>query len=95
MDVDTGIDDAIAIMMALQSLEIEIVGMTTVSGNTSARIAGLNTLGSSNIMAKQLEIAVTQGAAAARTLSKKIVCAQDVQGKQGLGNVNLKSAKHY
>jgi inosine-uridine nucleoside N-ribohydrolase len=94
MDVDTGIDDAIAIMMALQSLEIEIVGMTTVSGNTSARIAGLNTLGSSNIMAKQLEIAVTQGAAA-RTLSKKIVCAQDVQGKQGLGNVNLKSAKHY
>jgi hypothetical protein len=32
MDADTGIDDAIAIMMmALQSPEIEIVGITTVS----------------------------------------------------------------
>jgi purine nucleosidase len=30
MDVDTGIDDAIAIMMALQSPEIEIVGIMTV-----------------------------------------------------------------
>ena len=93
MDVDTGIEDAIAIMMALQQLEIEIVGTTTVSGNTPTRIAGVNTLGSSNIMAKQLEIAVMHGVA--KPLSRKIVCAQDVQRKQGFGNVNLKSAKHY
>ena len=37
MDVDTGIDDAIAIMIALQSPEIEIVGITTVGGNVTAR----------------------------------------------------------
>jgi len=88
MDVDTGIDDAIAIMMALQSPEIEIVGITTVSGNVSARIAGLNTLGILNIMGKHLEIPVMQGAA--KPLSRKIVhVEEDVHGKKGLGNVNL------
>src|SRR5919199_4862968 len=88
VDVDTGIDDAIALMMALQSPEIEIVAITTVSGNVSARIAGLNTLGILNIMGKQLKIPVMQGAS--RPLSKnKIVHAQDLHGKKGLGNVNL------
>ena len=37
MDVDTGLDDAVAIIMALQSTEIEIIGITTVSGNVTAR----------------------------------------------------------
>jgi purine nucleosidase len=88
MDVDTGIDDAIALMTALQSPEIEIVCITTLSGNVSARIAGLNTLGILNIMGKQLEIPVMQGAA--RLLSKKkIVHAEEVHGKKGLANINL------
>ena len=89
MDVDTGIDDAIAIMMALQSPEIEIVGITTVTGNVSSRIAALNTLGILNIMGKQLEIPVMQGAARPLSKEKKIVHAKDVHGKRGLGNVNL------
>jgi inosine-uridine nucleoside N-ribohydrolase len=89
MDVDTGIDDAIAIMMALQSPEIEIVGITTVSGNVSSRIAALNTLGILNIMGKQLEIPVMQGAARPLSKEKKIVHAKDVHGKKGLGNINL------
>lgn len=87
MDVDTGIDDAIAIMMALQSPEIEIIGITTVSGNVSARLAGLNTLGILKIFGKHLAIPVIQGAV--RPLSKKIVQAEDVHGQKGLGNVNL------
>ena len=88
MDVDTGIDDAIAILMALQSPEIEIVGITTVSGNVSARMAALNTLGILNIMGKQLEIPVMQGAAMPLS-KKKIVHAEEVHGKKGLANINL------
>lgn len=87
MDVDTGIDDAIAIMMALQSPEIEILAITTVSGNVSARTAGLNTLGILKIFDKHLAIPVMQGAA--RPLSRKIAHAEDVHGQKGLGNVNL------
>jgi inosine-uridine nucleoside N-ribohydrolase len=87
MDVDTGIDDAIAIMMALKSPEIEILAITTVSGNVSARTAGLNTLGILKIFGRHLAIPVFQGAA--RPLSKKIVNAEDIHGQKGLGNVNL------
>ena len=61
MDVDTGIDDAIAIMIALQSPEIEIVGITTVSGNVTALAAGLNTLGILRALGKESKIPVLQG----------------------------------
>jgi inosine-uridine nucleoside N-ribohydrolase len=89
MDVDTGIDDAIAIMMALQSPEIEIVGITTVSGNVTALAAGLNTLGILRALGKESKIPVLRGSS--RPLSKKIVRAKDVHGERGLGNMMLES----
>ena len=61
MDVDTGIDDAIAIMIALQSPEIEIVGITTVSGNVTSEAAGLNTLGILRALGTESKIPVLQG----------------------------------
>jgi inosine-uridine nucleoside N-ribohydrolase len=89
MDVDTGIDDAIAIMIALQSPEIEIVGITTVSGNVTAMTAGLNTLGILRALGKESKIPVLRGSS--RPLSKKIVRAKDVHGEKGLGNMMLES----
>jgi purine nucleosidase len=89
MDVDTGIDDAIAIMIALQSPEIEIVGITTVSGNVTAGAAGLNTLGILRALGKESKIPVLQGSS--RPISKKIVRAKDVHGEKGLGNMTLES----
>jgi inosine-uridine nucleoside N-ribohydrolase len=89
MDVDTGIDDAIAIMIALQSPEIEVVGITTVSGNVTARAAGLNTLGILRALGKESKIPVLQGSSS--PLSKKIVRAKDVHGEKGLGNMMLES----
>jgi inosine-uridine nucleoside N-ribohydrolase len=88
MDVDTGIDDAIAIIMALQSPEIEIIGITTVSGNVTARAAALNTLGILRLMGKESKIPVLKGAS--KPLSKKIVRAEEIHGEKGLGNMRLK-----
>lgn len=87
MDVDTGIDDAIAIIMALQSPEIEIIGITTVSGNVTAKAAALNTLGILRKMGKESKIPVMKGAS--KPLSKKIVHAEEVHGEKGLGNITL------
>lgn len=44
LDVDTGSDDAIAIMLALQSPELEVVAICTCWGNTSLEYTTLNTL---------------------------------------------------
>jgi inosine-uridine nucleoside N-ribohydrolase len=87
MDVDTGIDDAVAIILALQSPDIEIIGITTVSGNVTARGAASNTLGILRVMDKDSKIPVVIGAS--RPLSKKIVRAEEIHGKKGLGNMRL------
>lgn len=44
IDCDPGIDDAIAIMMALHSKEVEVVGITTVAGNTKHTVCAQNAL---------------------------------------------------
>ncbi|UCR88869.1 nucleoside hydrolase [Mycetocola spongiae] len=44
LDCDTGIDDALALALLLASPEIELVGIGSVSGNTSAERGAINTL---------------------------------------------------
>ena len=44
MDVDTGTDDAIALMAAALSPEIELMGVTTVNGNCPVEVSTENTL---------------------------------------------------
>ncbi len=44
LDVDTGTDDAVALMVAALSPDIELVGATTVNGNTAVHNCTQNTL---------------------------------------------------
>jgi inosine-uridine nucleoside N-ribohydrolase len=44
LDVDTGTDDAVALMVAALSPELELVGATTVNGNTAVHNCTENTL---------------------------------------------------
>lgn len=44
LDVDTGTDDAVALMVAARSPDLELVGVTTVNGNTSIDYTTENTL---------------------------------------------------
>ena len=44
IDTDAGVDDALAILMALACQDIEIVGISTVRGNTAAHQVSLNVL---------------------------------------------------
>lgn len=44
LDVDTGTDDAVALMVAALSPDIELVGATTVNGNTAVQNCTENTL---------------------------------------------------
>jgi pyrimidine-specific ribonucleoside hydrolase len=42
LDVDTGIDDALALLYAVASRALDLCGVTTVSGNVSAELAARN-----------------------------------------------------
>jgi purine nucleosidase len=61
LDVDTGIDDALALLFALKSKQIHLEGITTVFGNVSVEQATKNTLQVVELAASY-EIPVVMGA---------------------------------
>ncbi|MBW5449091.1 nucleoside hydrolase [Cohnella sp. CFH 77786] len=63
LDVDTGIDDALALLFALKSDEIGLEGITTVFGNVSAEQATRNTLAVLELSGAAEDIPVAMGAA--------------------------------
>lgn len=44
MDVDTGVDDALAILYALESRQLDVLGITTVNGNVPLGMVNVYTL---------------------------------------------------
>jgi inosine-uridine nucleoside N-ribohydrolase len=62
LDVDTGIDDSLALLLALKNEEIHLEGITTVFGNVSAEQATLNTLQVIELSEVKYEIPVAMGA---------------------------------
>ncbi|MBI4842085.1 MAG: nucleoside hydrolase, partial [candidate division NC10 bacterium] len=44
LDVDTGVDDALALILAIRSPELEVLGITTVTGNVPVARSTANTL---------------------------------------------------
>ncbi|NDV00526.1 nucleoside hydrolase [Pseudoroseicyclus tamaricis] len=87
LDVDTGIDDALAIYYALRHPELEPVGFTCVFGNTDVDIATTNTLRILELAGRP-ELPVAMGAA--RSLLWPYTREADfVHGSNGLGDVEL------
>ncbi len=62
MDVDTGSDDAVALMMAMLSEDIELIGVTTVNGNLEVALTTENTLRMVEFCGKQDTVKVYRGA---------------------------------
>ncbi|WP_141431665.1 nucleoside hydrolase [Bacillus sp. 03113] len=87
-DVDTGIDDALAMAYALNSPELELLGFTTCFGNVSVEEATRNTLVVLEKVGKR--IPVYQGAEQTFRRGEKKHSAKHVHGEDGLGNT-LKS----
>jgi purine nucleosidase len=84
LDVDTGVDDALAIMLALRSPELEVVGITTVSGNVPVAQCTANTLLVLEILGAP---AIPVVAGAAVPLARESLAAAEVHGADGLGGV--------
>ena len=87
MDVDTGIDDMIALLIAATSPEINLRGVTCVAGNVEIQHVARNT-GKVLRMAGRGDVPVSIGAS--RPLQRRLRTAQDTHGPTGTGYVELR-----
>ena len=84
LDVDTGIDDAMAILYALKRPGIRLEALTTTFGNTDVDTATVNALRILELAGRG-DVPVARGAG--RSLVRPFVKAADhVHGANGLGN---------
>jgi len=84
LDVDTGVDDAFAILFAARHPDINLLGITCVDGNTNLKQVVANTLKVLDV-AQAPEIPVSAGAS--RPLLGSSLYAEHVHGSDGLGDI--------
>jgi purine nucleosidase len=90
IDTDPGADDAMAILLALNSPELEVKALTVVAGNVTAK-QGLENALKLVSLASRCEIPVAPGVQ--HPLFQKLITAEYWHGANGLGNIELPPAK--
>jgi purine nucleosidase len=90
IDTDPGTDDAMAIILALNSPEFKVEALTVVPGNVDAQ-QGLQNALKIVSLAGRCDVAVAGGAR--HPLNQKLITAQFWHGKNGLANVELPPSK--
>lgn len=85
-DTDPGSDDALALMLALNSPELDVRGITVVPGNVTADMGLQNALKMVSL-AKRCDIPVAAGAR--HPLFQKLITAEFWHGKNGLADMEL------
>jgi purine nucleosidase len=89
-DMDPGIDDALALILALKSPEVQIVGITTVAGNAPVEMTSANARRVLEYLNAE-NIPVAMGAAS--PLNHPLEDALSHHGLDGLGNCSLPPPK--
>jgi purine nucleosidase len=92
IDCDPGIDDSLALMLALSAEEIEVVGITIVCGNSPVEMGFENAKKVLQHM-NRLDVPVFIGAD--KPLKREYVNALDTHGKDGLGESFLPEVRGY
>ncbi|MFC7391777.1 nucleoside hydrolase [Scopulibacillus cellulosilyticus] len=92
LDVDTGIDDALAIAYAVNSPELNILGITTTFGNTSVPEATRNTLQLLQVLGAD-DIPVFPGVEKTFAGEEPADKATWIHGENGIGEAKLPSAE--
>ncbi len=90
IDTDPGIDDALALMLALRSPELSVELITTVAGNVPVRQGTENARRLLTLIAPEAMPPVAMGAA--KPLRRRLYTARDVHGSDGLGGLSRRRA---
>lgn len=86
IDTDPGIDDAMALLLALLSPELEIAAITTVSGNVFVDTATRNVFTILSLLSPEVRPSVAKGAS--RPRRKEPIHAAHIHGDDGLGRLD-------
>ncbi len=86
IDTDPGQDDAVAILLALASPELEVLGITCVAGNVPLALTAKNARIVCELAGRR-EVRVFAGCD--RPMARKLVTAEHVHGKSGLDGITL------
>jgi len=89
LDCDPGHDDAIALLLALASPEVELLGVTTVHGNQTLEKTTTNALRVLDLVGRG-DVSVAPGAD--RPLVRELTVASHVHGESGLDGPSLPPA---
>ena len=89
LDCDPGHDDAIALLLALASPEVELLGVTTVAGNQTLEKTTANAIRVLEFVGRDIPVA----AGADRPLVRNQVVASNVHGETGLDGPDLPPAR--
>lgn len=90
IDCDTGLDDAVALLLALRSTELNVLGITCVNGNVSLERVKINTL--KVVDHSENSVQVFAGAASAM-IPDYSEDASKVHGSDGLGGLPFPDPK--
>jgi len=89
-DTDPGTDDAMALMLALNSPELDVRAITVVPGNVTAR-QGLENALRMMSLANRCDVPIAAGAQ--HPLFQKLITAEFWHGRNGLANIELPPSK--
>lgn len=90
LDLDTGVDDALALAYALATPDSDLIGVVSSFGNTQVTTAGENTLKLLELLGRA-DVPVFIGAAHSSTTDnfETMQVSMDIHGKNGIGDVTL------
>ncbi|MEO1095497.1 MAG: nucleoside hydrolase [Cyanobacteria bacterium J06638_28] len=86
IDCDPGVDDAIALMLALRSPELSVEGITVVAGNVPLALTQRNARQICELMGRP-DMPVYGGCP--RPLVRSLITAEDIHGRTGLDGATL------
>ncbi|MEM6897418.1 MAG: nucleoside hydrolase [Pseudomonadota bacterium] len=87
IDTDPGQDDAVAILLALASPEVEVLGITAVAGNVPLSLTARNARVVCEL-AQRSDVKVFAGCD--RPMGRPLITAEHVHGKTGLNGADLR-----
>lgn len=92
IDCDPGIDDSLAILLAINSNEVDLIGITIVGGNVDAMKCAINAIKVLEIGGR-LDIPVYLGES--KPLVRELETAEETHGEGGLGKIIVQKSEDH